>query len=298
MKKHPLNHLTIRSAVVRGPNTGNILACDLKREEENDPHAYVFKWDAGNFVESSANFDAHSICLISLPEPALIFVSPAGEYGVHYKGGSLAGDIFVNSQPETEKSRFGGIRSLSDIEGKAYAVGLRGMVYRLDDLKMWTRIDDGLPDSFNIQAIHGFESHDIYSVGRNGECWTFDGNKWTKRELPTNVNLTCVKCAGDGNVYITGHDGIMLCGRNDQWRIIDHEATKNDIWDIEWFKKGVYVSTLHNVFKLDGKQLEPVDFGNDSPNSCYQLSATKEIMWSIGEYDIMSFDGKRWVRIR
>ena len=51
------------------------------------------------------------------------------------------------------------------------------------------------------------------------------------------------------------------------------------------------------VYRLKKEELEPVDFGKDPPKSCYQLSAAKGVMWSNGEYDIMSFDGKKWTRI-
>jgi len=297
MNQHPLSQLTIRSAVVRGLDIGNILACDLKKEEEDVPHVYIFKWQSGSFFESSANFDAHSLCSITVPEPALVFLAPQGEYGVHYKGGSLAGDILDDSQPQPKEPRYGGFRSVSEIGGKAYAVGLRGMVYRLDELTKWTRIDDGIPETFNIQSIHGFDTSDIYAVGRHGELWNFNGQKWTKRELPTNGNLTTVKCAGDETVYIAGHDGILVRGREDTWEFIDNEETTDDIWDLEWFEGQLYVSTMSAVYWLKEEELEPVDFGDDPPKSTYQLSGAKGVMWSIGEYDIMSLEGKIWSRV-
>jgi len=257
----------------------------------------VFKWQAGKFFDSSANFDAHSICFISRPEPALIFIAEAGEYGVHYRGGSLAGDIFQDSQPAPRKPRLGGLRSVSETGGKAYAVGYQGMVYRMDELRKWTRIDDGLPEDVQIEAIQGFEASDIYAVGLKAQVWHYSGKQWTKLELPTNRNLNMVKCAGDEQVYIAGHGGILIRGRGQRWDIVDHQKTEDHIWDLEWFEGQLYVSTLHAVYRLNGKELEPVDFGKDPPRSCYQLSSAKGVMWSNGEYDIMSFDGKTWARV-
>ena len=37
--------------------------------------------------------------------------------------------------------------------------------------------------------------------------------------------------------------------------------------------------------------LEPVDFGAEQPKSFYHLSAAPGVMWSIGESEVMSFDG-------
>jgi hypothetical protein len=106
-----------------------------------------------------------------------------------------------------------------------------------------------------------------------------------------------VKCAGDGKVYLAGHGGMLIQGRGDLWEIIPQEATQDDIWDIEWFNGELYVSTMHTVYRLTGERLDVVNFGDDAPKSCYQLSSANGVMWSNGEFDIMSFDGQKWSRI-
>ena len=297
MKKGALKNLTIRSAVARSADVGNIIACDLKKEEEDIPHAYIFKWQSGKFTKSESNFDAHSICFISKPEPALVFIASNGDYGIHYSSGTLAGDIFSNSQPHPKVERFGGFRSITTIKDQAYAVGLSGMVYRLDRIDQWTRIDEGLPDSFDIEAIHGFTNSDLYCVGDDGELWLNNGTSWEKKELPSNTDLNTVLCAGDDQVYVGGQNGILLCGRSDAWQIIPNEEMEDDIWDLEWFNNTLYVSTLSGVYELIKDELHEVSFGNDAPKSCYQLSKANGILWSIGEYDIMAFNGHEWSRI-
>jgi len=297
MGKSPLEGLIIRTAVVVRPDTGFIFTCDPRKEQAEIPHAIKFRWNNGSYSRGECEYDAHTACVISLPEPGLIDASGAGYYSVNTRNGIITEDIFENSQPLPKKRRIGGIRSISEIGGKAYAVGLRGMVYRLDSLNAWTRIDDGLPDTFDIQAIHGFGESEIYAVGRDGDLWQFDRTHWIKRQLPTNVNLTSIKCATDGKVYVAGHLGMLIVGRSDQWRSIEHQATRNDIWDIEWFEGQTYLSTMKEVFKLNNGELNPVDFGKDRPKSCYQLSTASGVMWSNGEHDIISFDGTRWTRI-
>lgn len=297
MNDRPLQGLIVRTALVRRPDLGFIYACDPKKEENEIPHAITFKWKAGEFLRGECNYDAYSLCVIEAPEAGLIDVSQAGYYSANTRSGMTTGDIFGNSQPPPKKPRLGGIRSVSEIGGKAYAVGYQGMVYRLDSLKRWARIDDGLPDSFEIDAIHGFEAADIYTVGLKGELWHYNGEEWAKRELPTDVNLNAVKCAGDGRVYVGGQGGVLIRGRDAAWEILEHEETKDDIWDIEWFEGQLYLSTMHSVYRLNKEELEAVDFGKDPPKSCYQLSAAKGVMWSNGEYDIMSFDGRTWTRV-
>ena len=134
-------------------------------------------WKSGKFNRGEANFSAHSCCIIQDPELSFVKVGGSGSYSIETQRGVTVGNIFNNSLPRPQKARYGEIRSVSEIGSKAYAVGLRGMVYRLDDTKRWTRLDEGLPESFNIQAIHGFRASDLYAVGRSGDFWHFNGKK-------------------------------------------------------------------------------------------------------------------------
>jgi hypothetical protein len=86
-------------------------------------------------------------------------------------------------------------------------------------------------------------------------------------------------------------------GRGDTWAVIDTSGMTDDIWDIEQFDSQIYVSTLANLYLLIDDKLELVDFGEDRPVGCYKLSAAEGIFWSIGERDLMSFDGKAWTRV-
>ncbi|MGN7744057.1 hypothetical protein ACTJKT_29260 [Pseudomonas sp. 22526] len=297
MPNTPLNGLVIRTAIARQPGMGFIYAADPQKEADEVPHAIIFKYKDGEFIRTDANYDAHSLAIVSQPGPGLIDVSGSGYYSAIMASGTSSGDIFDDSTPAPQNPRTGGIRSVAEIGGVAFAVGLRGMVYRFEGPKHWTRIDDGLPETFNAQAIHGFSGSEIYAVGREGAIWRFDGHHWHPCESPTSVTLTSIKCAPNGIAYIAGHRGVLLQGRNDMWSVVDQTETSDDIWDLEWFIDALYVSTMSNVYRLKQSQLEPVDFGDDRPKSCYQLSAGKDVMWSNGEFDLMSFDGIEWTRI-
>ncbi len=292
--------IVIRTAAVRNPTIGYIFACDPTKEED-EPHTYVYKWENGLFNSGECNYNAHSICIIREPDYALVDISEQGYYALTSASVQIASDLLDDSRPLPNKPRLGGFRSITEIGGKAYAVGLRGMVYRLDKLLkekgVWTRIDEGLPNTFNVQAIHGFNASDIYAVGRNGEVWHYDGKRWKIKELPTNINLYSVKCVEDGKVYLAGNDGLLISGRDDIWEVIEHETTEDNICDIEWFEGKLYVSTRHGVYWLDNSTLVSVNFGEDKPATCYQLSKAEGVMWSNGEHDIMSFDGEKWTRI-
>lgn len=296
-KKSLFKNMVIRTAAVRLPEVGYIFCGDIKKEEDEIPYTATFRWNSDKFEQGNCNFSAHAACIVENPAIGFILISEIGYYVANTKTGTVVGDIIENSHPKAKGKRHGGFRSVSQIAGKAYAVGFNGMVYRLDKSDYWTRIDDGLPATFNIDAIHGYTDSDIYAVGNNGNLWHFDGKNWQKHELPTNLHLYAVNCAGDGVVYVAGDSGVLMKGNKSIWEIVDHDATEEDIWDLEWFNGKLYVSTLTNLYWLNGDQLEPVSFGKDKPKSFYQLSAAPGVLWSVGEFDIMSFDGQQWSRV-
>ena len=80
MTSLPLKGLIMRTAVARLPGLGYIYAADPKKEAEEIPHAITFKYKDGTFTRGEANYDAHSLTLVSQPEFGLIAVSGAGYY--------------------------------------------------------------------------------------------------------------------------------------------------------------------------------------------------------------------------
>jgi hypothetical protein len=282
-----MTDLLIKTAIVRRPGLGYIYASDRKKEAAEIPHTIILKYKDGATERGESNYNAHSVCYITKPEPALVDVSGAGYYTVNAASGVITSSIEKGIQ---------GIRSVMAVDGYAVAVGLRGVVYQLEQLKQWRSLKNNLPDTFDGQAIHGSGIDDVYAVGRDGQVWHFDGTQWLQEAVPTSVTLTCVICIGNNVVYAGGHQGVLLEKKAGTWRII--ETTINDnIWDLEWFNNELYASTLKHVYQLDKNDLSIVDFGEDTPKSCYQLSAGNGIMWSNGETDIMSFDGTKWTRI-
>ena len=295
--KNPLSGLMIRAAQLRQRGWGYIYAADPTQEAQGVPHAVTFRYKDGSFTKGAANFDAHSLAVIATPEVGLVAIAGPGHYSAVMASGTRTGDIIADALPPPMIPRTGGLRRVVAIQGRAFAAGLRGMVYRFDDNKRWTRIDAGLPDTVEIQAIDGFNDTDVYVVGRAGAIWHYDGRRWLERNSPTAATLTAVTCASDGLVYAAGHGGVLLRGRSDTWDAITHAATNDIIWDLEWYADHLYASTMTGVFRVADSKLVPVDFGKDQPKTCYQLSQADGELWSSGEFDLMSFNGSTWSRI-
>jgi hypothetical protein len=296
MTNSPLNGLIIRTAVARKPGLGFIFACDPEKEGMGTPHAISFKWKDSIFSRGECNYNVHTACAIKSPQNGLVNASCSGDYSVNTASGTYTGNVFDNSQPK--KSRYGDLSRLSSIDGKAYAVGHGGMVYRMDDISIWTPIDHDLPDSFDIEGIHGFNSSDIYAVGLTGQVWHFDGQVWVRQDIPTNLNLHCVQCAEDGYVYIAGSRGILIRRRNQIWQTINQEKNCGDIWDLEWFGGDLYIATMRGLYELElPESLKAIDFGDCEPSSFYRMSVGENVLWSVGERDIVSFDGETWSKV-
>lgn len=290
-----LMNLSVRTGAVQNKNLGYILAADPDKDEEEVLHTHLFECQSGNFKPIEFDFSAHTCCVISSPGAGLVIVAGFGEYGVLIDDDIFEGSIFYEQPSEFIRGAF---REVTTIEGKAYAAGLRGIVFRLDNFTQWTPMHKALPPSVNIESIDGFNSHDIYVAGDKGEVWHYDGNSWRGCDIPTNANLNAIKCAGDGYVYIAGNNGALVRGRNDLWETIALDKTIETIWDLEWFKGKLYCSTISFVYRLEDDSLNLVDFGDDDePDTFYQLSVADGVMWSIGSEDIFSFDGIKWARI-
>jgi len=223
----------------------------------------------------------------------------------------------IRSQTKAPIERRGKMLRVRGIGKRAYAVGMGRQVYRRDGVDTWTAIDDGclMKDTKPIPkgvdqveamkaricgffSIDGFDEKDIYAVGVHGEIWHFSGKKWKQLDSPTNVTFNDVICAGDGQVYAVADDGLLACGREDNWSVVSDPAFNDSVYSLAWFNDQLYLAGLRGVFIRDDKgKIKPVKWGKDKPKTTGQLSAREGFMWSIGAKDIMEFDGKAWKRI-
>lgn len=269
-----------------------VLSRGIRLVEQEIAHTSAICVDQGDWADAvNTDWDSTAIAVAKKPTEKLVFVGEDGDVSTYVGGNSTTEKI--DPDPII-------IRNARTINGYVYACGMRRQVYKRVDEGKW--IDISAPfsepeEKAGFEAIDGYSEEEIYAVGWNGEIWEYDGSNWHDRTGPTNVILTAVCCAPDGFVYAAGRNGIIVKGRHETWEVIEWDDITNvDLWDLCWFNDKLYVASIDNLFTLQGSELVDVDFGDVDLTSCYSLTACDGVMWSIGQVDVLSFDGKAWQR--
>jgi hypothetical protein len=183
-----------------------------------------------------------------------------------------------------------------------YAAGMRRQVFRRAvDRPPWRKVDAGVyvPDSSEEIAgflgIDGFDDNEVYAVGYSGEMWRYDGKKWLKLDSPTNARLQCVRCLPNGSVIACGQAGVVVQGRANQWRTLNQDVTEEPLTGLAALGKKVYFATEDSlVVEYDGKSFARMKFpGRRTPTTGF-LDSNSETLLSIGEEDILLYNGRSW----
>lgn len=262
-------------------------------------HSHFYTWDQGVWGYAGGNHWPTASMTVSLyPLQQMLAISPYGDVRLLGSGQQSEEKI---STPEGNPIDRGHLRQVRTIGQRTFAVGMGRQVYRRDGADHWTCLDQtirpAIGETKGFESIDGFDENDLYAVGWDGEIWHCNGQQWSQKESPTNLLLTRVLCAGDGQVYASGRRGLLIVGRSDAWQPIEQEDVTSDIWDLAWYDGKLYLSTMRGLYTLQGGSLVEVDFGDDTPATCYHLSVADGVMWSFGAKDIMAFDGNTWTRI-
>lgn len=265
--------------------------CKSKEMIENEiPHAFIFCVDAHEWMSVNkllADTTAISVC--KKPTEKMVAVSDDGEVLTFVKGVSTSERINLNKE---------GIRNSKAIDGYSYACGMGRQLFKRVDEDSWIDISAEDTEEFvaGFEAVDGFSENEIYCVGWEGEIWQYTSNLWKQHASPTNLILTSVCCADDGYTYIVGQAGVVIKGRNDTWSKLDLGYDHGiNFWDICYFNGEIYIASINALFILKDNALVEVDYGSCSPpESCYSLTHAEGVLWSVGQHDVLSFDGKEW----
>jgi len=294
--------LSITTGTVRYSDLSYLAATHDEAMSEGYIDSIMYTLDRGTWGAGTVPWLACSGTVCHMPAERYLALGTDGS--VRASGGGVVKEEAPISSCGADPGRRGPLREIRGIaKGRAYAVGTCRQAYVRDGEDQWRCIDQSaqvgdtpITDT-SFESIDGFSEQEIYTVGWEGEIWKYDGSLFSQQNSPTDLALYKVRCAPDGFVYACGQLGTLLRGRNDQWEVIEHEGTTGDLWGMEVFDGQLYVSSTNFVYRLEDGKLNPVDFGDDIPRTCYHLSAADGIMWSIGAKDVMEFDGSNWKRV-
>ncbi|KTF35318.1 hypothetical protein [Xanthomonas vesicatoria] len=284
-----------RNGAVRYGDLAYVLCIDPDLEADGLPHTAFYAWDGGGWgMYEIGRWNAHSICVTQRPKDQAIALGEHGTVRV------MGNDDDYDEQIACHGVSLSVMREIHNVGGFAYVCGMDRQVFKRESPGNWIALHGDMPTQpakdmvFGFESIHGYSEVDVYTVGWHGEIWHFDGAAWTRCASPTAINLTRVCCAEDGWVYACGMQGMLLRGKHDRWEIICQAATDADLWDLEWFGGRLYVATRYALYWLHDDRLELVDVGDAAPITCYSISSADGLLWSIGENDIVAFDGSTW----
>ena len=295
------NPYSFISGFVEDKNTARAIAQIDELKEAGATDSELLKWTGadGKWYSFDLEWHATRVCVLQKPELTVIAVGPAGIVVEGSSAGVQEGNI---DDSEDGPMRRGDIRDLRVIGKWVYAAGMSRQVYRRERPNQWSRVDSGVVQHRGALDVAGFNSldgsseKDIYAVGFAGEIWRFANNQWKQLDSPTNMVLHRVRVVSKNLVFACGQEGTLLRGQGDTWRHIDHDATTEDLWGLEWFKDRLFVACDDGLFRLnDDDTLEKVDTGLGDEWTFRHLHCNDGVMFSFGPKHICwTNNAKQW----
>lgn len=188
--------------------------------------------------------------------------------------------------------------------GHAYAVGPNRSVYRRDEVNVWIKLDAGLAnknlgEKVGFRDIDGFSETDVYACGGKADLWRFDGNSWSKTDLPTNVRLKYIRCGGDDYVYIvTDLRNAILRGRGDVWEFVEKDVSRKELLGkIVWFAERLHLLTTKTLYVVGKEGFSPIDMSACHLKSYSQMASGDGLLVVASPHEAALFDGQGWTPI-
>jgi hypothetical protein len=292
------------TGVVRFHDLGYLALISDEAREQRLTQSIFVEWDAGvwrSSEEMGRDWDTVAATVASSPLEQALFLGESGQVVCIGSGDTHEEQVCgADSHPMNR----GPMRGIKNISGKVYAVGMNRQVYCRDLSGGWGSIDQTIrslrhesDEVSGFEAVDGYDDTEIYAVGWGGEIWGYDGNVWSEKASPTNFVLVDVCCGHDETVYACGRSGVLVRGRGEAWEVIDHENMSDDIWSLAWYEGCLYLASYDSIYMLVDDGLMPINVGDDRVSSFFHLSVRDGVLWSVGEKDVVMYDGTKWIRI-
>jgi len=271
--------------------------------EQNIDHSAILRWMDGNWAHRTTDVAIRGMSVIEGTKLTLLNMGINGKIIEFTFPGENVEFVDLSDDGPSDLLH---LRCIRRIGNHVYVAGMARRMYRKATPGNWVAIDTGVyvPRSkrdrgVGFNAIDGFSEDAIYAVGYGGEIWYFDGKVWQQQSSPTNIALTCVKCADEKIVYAAGLAGVVLRSMDGaNWETIDHSTTEDDFWGMTLFQNRLYLATYSGVFLFDDDDLIPVNMKLPRILSTAYLDSNDGAMWSVGQKDMAyTQDGIIWTEV-
>ena len=245
-------------------------------------------WEAGGFISRGTASAAPNAS-----NDAVLFIDENGTVGQFQPG---VGSRFEIRKPDP---RYLGraIRFLKNIDGQLWAGGAGHTLHLAEPGGAWSEVTteamEQTPNPRGFEAAAGFSRDEVYFVGWNGSIWSRIGGTWSQIESPTNLLLSCVG-VGDDRVFAGGKVGTILEGRGDDWRILEHDLTDHQLFDIVTFNGATYFSGFFGLLKLEDGVLEEEWIIGGEFETAGTMFVGPSGLWSVGSTTLALNDGSGW----
>ncbi len=159
----------------------------------------------------------------------------------------------------------GPITDMTEVGGRALAVGMGCTAWLRTGFDAWTCIDEDIraPEGqggFTRVCATGLDS--AAAVGLDGLIAHFDGTRWSRIEGPTTRHLFAITRCPDGVLYAGGAGRVLLRGHAEDWQEAAIGGSEETIWSLLWFPQGgngrLYAACSDGLYVLEGNALVPV----------------------------------------
>jgi hypothetical protein len=259
-----------------------------------------FMYLDGKWGHADLNFDGKSVSYLINPQ------SQVRAWWVLGKNGEVARVNSSGTELEqipgaglSQATPYGYVETIKNIADVLYVCGYGRQVYKRTD-DAWVSISEDIlthDSATGFFDIDGLDGSHIYAVGWQGEIYFYDGSEWHQDDSPTNSHLSNVCCLKDGTVWIAGNKGVVLHGRFNQWREIRSDDHTENWYGMAPYQDKIYLAANQSLALVDGERIVPLDVGLERPITTNRLFEKEGLLWSVGEKDILVYDGEMWKEI-
>ncbi|NIA00936.1 hypothetical protein [Massilia sp. CCM 8734] len=196
----------------------------------------------------------------------------------------------------------GGPRRLKMIDGYAFMCGGNRSVAKMVSQKSWfshTHLLPVYPDVTRggFDDIDGFNENDLYAVGGKGDVCRFDGLRWQEVAFPSNAWISTVCCGGDGNVYISGVDGLTFVGRENRWKKINEGGVNLGFRSMVWYGDRVWCTNDYGVWTIHKNKIAKADLPSEIAICAGYLAVGDGVMLLAGANGAALLQNDKWQSI-